>query len=133
MNENLNSKVSYENMKKIVKNYYLQQERNVDLRITNEIDTDRFSGTVVTTMELVEKTKIAGVETKVSTVLSINDLKEILNNILEEEGKELVELKSNAFASTRVEGHHMGEHTVKYVSDKSFTITVKPKTKSHTR
>ncbi len=49
MNENLSYNVSYDNMKKIIKNYFMQQGKNINLSISNEIDGDRFAGMVTTT------------------------------------------------------------------------------------
>lgn len=127
MNEKLSYNISYDNMKKLLKIYYAQQGRNVELRISNEIDTDRFNGMVTTSVQMIEKTTIGGVESKSQCYLSINDLKKIVGKVLEQEGKELMDLTDNAVSTNRVEGYGMGEHTVKSVTNKSFTITAKEK------
>ena len=133
MNENLSYNVSYENMKKIIKNYFMQQGREVDLRISNEIDTDRFAGMVTTTIQILEKTTIAGVESKTQSYLSMDDLKEIVSSVLEQEGKELLNLSNNAVSISKIEGYGMGEREVKSITDKSFTIVAKDKKISHTK
>lgn len=133
MNENLSYNVSYDNMKKIIKNYFMQQGRDVDLRISNEIDTDRFAGMVTTTIQMLEKATIAGVESKTQSYLSIDDLKKIVSSVLEQEGKELLNLTNNAVSTSKIEGYGMGEHEVKSITDKSFTIVAKDKKIAHTK
>lgn len=127
MNESLSYNISYDNMEKIIKNYYAQQGRNVDLRISNEIDTDRFAGMVMTRIEMTEKSTIGGVESKSQCYLDMDKLKELVGNVLEQEGKELLDLTNNAFSSSRIEGYGMGEHEVKSITGKSFTITAREK------
>jgi len=127
MNESLSYNISYDNMKKIIKNYYAQQGRNVDLRISNEIDTDRFAGMVMTRIEMTEKSTIGGVESKSQCYLDMDKLKELVGNVLEQEGKELLDLTNNAVSSSRIEGYGMGEHEVKSITGKSFTITAREK------
>ena len=127
MNENILYSVSYDDMKKIIKNYYAQQGRNIDLRISNEIDTDRFAGMVTTSIQMTEKSTIGGIESKSHCYLNMDDLKEIVGNVLQQEGKELLELTNNAVSSSRIEGYGMGEHEVKSITGKSFTITAREK------
>jgi len=131
MNDELSYNISYDDMNKIVANYYAQQGRKVSLRISNEIDNDRFSGMVTSSMCLIEKTTLAGIESSTKTYFSIEDLKEIVNSVLEQEGKELLNLKNNATSSSKIEGYGMGEHEVKTIVDKSFTAMVKEKKISH--
>lgn len=130
MNENILYSISYDDMKKIIKNYYAQQGRDVDLRISNEIDTDRFAGMVTTTIQMTEKVAIGGVESKSQSYLDMDDLKAIVGNVLEQEGKELVDLTNNAVSSSRIDGYGMGEHEVKSITGKSFTITAREKKKT---
>jgi len=127
MNENISYTISYDQMKEIIKNYYANQGRNVDFKISNKIDTDRFQGMVTTSMQITEKSTIGGVEAESNSYLDMNDLKEIIGTILEQENKELLKLTNNAFSSSRIEGYGMGEHEVKSVTEKSFTITVREK------
>ena len=89
MNENILYSVSYNDMKKIIINYYAQQGRNVDLRISNEIDTDRFAGMVTTSIQMTEKSTIGGIESKSHCYLDIDDLKEIVGNVLEQDCTEM--------------------------------------------
>ncbi|MBP5684274.1 MAG: hypothetical protein J6X02_03360 [Bacilli bacterium] len=133
MNENIIYNVSYDDMKKIIKNYFAQQGRNVNLRISNEIDTDRFAGMVMTSIQLTETSTIGGIESKSHCYLDMDDLKEIVGNILEQEGKELLDLTNNAVSSSRIEGYGMGEHEVKSITGKSFTITVREKKQSFSK
>lgn len=127
MEENMSYTISYADMKMIVKNYYAQQGRNVDLRFSSDIDTDRFAGMVMTHIKMTEKATIGGVETKSQCYLGMDDLKKIIGNILEPEGKELLDLTNNAVSSSRIEGFGMGEHEVKSITGKSFTITAREK------
>ena len=80
---------------------------------------------VTTTLELTEKSTIAGVETITSSYLSMDDLKEIVSSVLQQEGKELLSLKNNAVTTSRIEGYGMGEQEVKTVTGKSFALTVR--------
>lgn len=125
MNENITYNISYVNMKKIVKNYFIALGRDVSLKINNEIDSDRFAGTVVSSYQLVEKRTIAGVESKTFIDFSIDDLKSIISSVLEQSGQELISLKDNAATSFKIEGYGMGEHEVETITNKSFTITSK--------
>ncbi|MBO4601251.1 MAG: hypothetical protein J5634_03380 [Bacilli bacterium] len=125
MNENITYNISYVNMKKIVKNYFIALGRDVSLKINNEIDSDRFAGTVVSSYQLVEKRTIAGVESKTSIDFSIDDLKSIISSVLEQSGQELISLKDNAATCFKIEGYGMGEHEVETITNKSFTITSK--------
>ena len=127
MNEILSYDISYKNKKKIIKNYYAQQGRNVDLRISSEIDTDRFAGMVATSIQMTEKAAIGGVESKSQSYLDMDDLKEIVGNVLEQDGKELLDLTNNAVSSSKIEGYGMGEHEAKSITGKSFTITAREK------
>ncbi len=127
MNESLSYNISYADMKKIIKSYYAQQGRNVDLRISNEIDTDRFAGMVTTSIQMTEKSTIGGIGSKSQRSLDMSDLKEIVGNVLEQEGKELLDLTDNAVSSSKIEGYGMGEHEVKSITGKFFTITARVK------
>lgn len=127
MNESLLYNISYDDMKKIIKSYYAQQGRNVDLRISNEIDTDRFAGMVTTSIQMTEKSTIGGIESKSQCYLDMSNLKEIVGSVLEQEGKELLDLTNNAVSSSKIEGYGMGEYEVKSIIGKSFTITAREK------
>ncbi len=70
---------------------------------------------------------IAGVESKTSRYLSMDDLKEIISSVLEQEGKELLDLTNNATTSSRIDGYGMEEHEVKTITGKSFTIIAREK------
>ncbi|MEE3342884.1 MAG: hypothetical protein VZS44_02215 [Bacilli bacterium] len=130
MKETMLYTISYDDMKKIIKDYYAQQGRNVDLRISNEIDDDRFAGMVTTSIQMTEKSIIAGIESKAQCYLNMDDLKEIIREVIDQEGKELLDLTDNAISSSRIEGYGMGEHEVKSITCKSFTITTREKKKS---
>lgn len=104
MNENLSYNISYDSMKKIIANYFMQQGKNVDVRISNEIDTDRFSGMVTTSIQVIEKSTIAGIESKTKKYLSLDDIKEITDSALKLEGKELIDLTNNAVSTNRIKG-----------------------------
>lgn len=133
MNDYSSYSISYENMKKIIKNYFLQQGRNVEVRISNEVDEDRLPGTVITSIYFFEKRTIAGVESKAQICLPMEDLKEIISSVLEHENKELIDLQNNATIATSYEGYGMGEHRVQKVSDKTFTIISREKQESMKR
>ena len=127
MSEKKTYDVSYDKMKTIIRNYYAKQGRNVEVRISNEIDTDRFAGMVTTIIRLTEKSTIGGVESKSESYLDMDELKEIVSSVLEQEGKELLDLTNNAVSSSRIEGYGMGEHEVKSITNKSFTIAAREK------
>ena len=57
----------------------------------------------------------------------MDDLKEIVSSVLQQEGKELLSLENNAVTTSRIDGYGMGEHEVKTVTGKSFTLTVREK------
>ncbi len=127
MNDYSSYSISYENMKKIIKNYFMQQGRNVEVRISNEVDEDRLPGTVITSIWYLERRTIAGVESKAHICLPMEDLKEILSSVLEQENKELIDLQNNATIETSYEGQGMAEHRVQKISDKTFTIISREK------
>ncbi len=127
MSEKKSYDVSYDKMETIIKNYYAKQGRNVEVRISNEIDTDRFAGMVTTRIQLTEKSTIGGVESELESYLNMDELKKIVSSVLEQEGKELLGLTDNAVSSSRIEGYGMGEHEVKSITGQSFTIDTREK------
>jgi hypothetical protein len=125
MDKNITFDISYGKMKMIVKKYYAQQGRDVELKINNVIDTDRFEGTATTSMELVEKTTFGGIEFKAPQPFDMGDLREVVSDILEQEGKEFVDLRNNAVVESKFEGCGIAEHEVKYITGRSFTISAR--------
>ena len=95
-NKKITINITYGEMRKLVKAYYAEQGKDVSLRINNEIDNDRFTGSVVTNMFLQETIQLSGIKKITSTEININDLKNILRVLLERQGKELVSLTNNA-------------------------------------
>ena len=132
-NKKITINITYGEMRKLVKAYYAEQGKDVSLRINNEIDNDRFAGSVVTNMFLQEAIQLSGIKKITSTEININDLKNILRVLLEKQGKELVSLINNAMVDSNVEGYLMGEHTVEFITDKSFTCVVRDKKFTRTR
>lgn len=130
MSDEMYFNISYDNMKKIIKNYFAKQGRLVNVSITNTIDTDRYAGTVNTCVLLTENTKIGGVESEGHCYLSIDDLKEIVAEVLERENKEVLNLSNNAVTSSRIDGFGMDEHVVESITGKYFTIKVREKNKN---
>lgn len=127
MSEKKSYDVSYDKMQTIIKNYYAKQGRNVEVSISNEIDTDRFAGTVTTRIRLTEKSTIGGVESESESYLNMGELKKIVSSVLDQEGRELLGLTNNAVSSSRIEGYGMGEHEVKSITGQSFTIDTREK------
>lgn len=127
MSEKKSYNVTYDNMKKLIKNHYAKQGRNVEVRISNEIDTDRFAGMVTTRIRLTERSTIGGVESETESYLNMDELKKIVSSVLAQEGKELLGLTNNAVPSSRIEGYGMGEHEVKSITGQSFTIDTREK------
>lgn len=119
--------ISYGDMRKIVHNYYMKSSRNVRLIIKNEIDTDRFAGSVITTMQLVEESSIAGIKKRSIAYFSIDNLKEILSLLLLHEGKEVLSITDNAVVSTRIKGNGLGEYEEQTITGKSFKVVTKIK------
>ena len=76
---------------------------------------------------MTEKSTIGGIESKSQCYLDMSNLKEIVGSVLEQEGKELLDLTNNAVSSSKIEGYGMGEHEVKSIIGKSFTITAREK------
>ena len=130
MNNNFIYNINYDNMKQIVANYFLEQGRRVVLEIDDFIDNDRFYGTVTSIMYLIEIRTLMGIESSIKTIISIDDLKDILASILEQEGKELIDLKNNTITSSRIVGYGMIEQEEKTIVGKSFTITAREKERS---
>ncbi len=127
MSEKKSYDVSYDKMETIIKNYYAKQGRNVEVRISNNIDNDRFAGMVTTRIRLTEKSTIGGVESELESYLNMDELKKIVSSVLEQEGKELLGLTNNAVSSSRIKGYGMGEHEVKSITGQSFTIDTREK------
>ena len=120
MKQNKLYSLSYAEMRNLIKLYG-------KVTISTEIDTDRFAGTPVTTIEVTESTTFAGQKATSKDVLSMDDLKRIVNHMLAEDNLEVDSIRNNAVVRDRVTGYYMGEHTEQYVSGKSFTIVVKEK------
>ncbi len=127
MNNNMEFKINYANMRSIISNYFKSQGRDVTVTISSNIDTDRFKGTVDTIVTVYEKVIIAGVETTTKKILWLDDLKEIISESLSQENKELIDLTSDAYSYTSVEGAYMGEYRETKIGGKTFTVTVKEK------
>ncbi len=130
MNDTMSFNISYDEMKKIIKKYFLEQGRCVNVKINNEIDSDRFNGSSSTSICLSEEIESLGFKFKAKNFLSIYDLKRILSFILSKEDKELVDLTDNAIVTSRTEGYGMGEHEVTTIANKSFTVVYKEKQKT---
>lgn len=127
MNNIFEYKISYDSMGKILKNYYAERGKEVSIRMNNDIDDDRFPGMVITTIEVIEETELAGEKVKSKTYLDGDDLKKIMEEVLAKENKELIDLKNNVSTQTKIEGYYMNERI--YITDKSFTITARDKGK----
>ena len=127
MNNNVEFKINYANMRTIIINYFKSQGRDVKVTISSTIDTDRFKGTVDTIVTIYEKVIIAGVQTTTKKILWLEDLKEIINETLSQDNKELVDLTCDAYSYTSVEGAYMGEHGETKIGGKSFTAIIKEK------
>ncbi len=125
MNDLISFNLSYGDVRKIVHNYYLEKGRNISLTISNEIDTDRFVGSVITTMALVENINVSGVKVSAKHAFSISDLKEIIKPALLLENKELERLFDNAHVSTTIKGHGLGEYEDQTIVGKSFTVVAR--------
>ena len=130
MDKYIEYNITYANMRQIVKNYFKRQGLDVNVRIYNEIDNDRFAGMVITTVKVTGKTTIAGVETNINKILTMRDLKEIVKEEFAKDEKEVNELTSNATKERKTEGYLMGEHDVEVVGNKSFTVTAKEITRN---
>lgn len=88
--------LNYNKFKKIIKNYYSLQGKKVKVKIINKFITDFvFKPCVHTVVSISEKNFLAGVKQETTKILSTEELKEIINSILEKEGKELIGLTSN--------------------------------------
>ncbi len=133
MNDLTSYKLTYSDMRELVHQYFKAQGREVKLVISNEIDTDRFAGTVVTTMQLNEKTTFAGIPNISVRTIDIEDLKEIIQVMSDQDGKEIVNITNNAVVTSKTKGYGMGEHSVEKISNKSFTVSARTKKKNHTK
>lgn len=133
MNNSFEYNISYDSMRKIIKNYYAENGKEVTIRIHNDIDDDRFAGMIITTVEVIEEASIAGEKVSSKTYLDGDDLKKIMKEVLAKENKELIDLTNNANVQTKIEGYYMDEHEKQYIANKSFTVTVREKGKVYTK
>ena len=131
MNNSFEYNISYDSMRKIIKNYYTENGKEVTIRIHNEIDDDRFAGMIITTVEVIEEALIAGQKVSSKTYLDGDDLKKIMKEVLSKENKELIDLTNNANVQTKIEGYY--EQEKHYIANKSFTVTVREKEKVYTK
>ena len=118
--------IGYKQMKNIIRDYYVKQWRDVTVKITYMMDNDdgiyHWSNVFIS---ITEKSLILWVESPAKTNLSMDDLKKIISSALESEGKELVDLKSDAVTTSEIVGFGMDEHREKTLKWKTFTITIK--------
>lgn len=131
MNSSFEYNISYDSMRKIIKNYYAENGKDVAIRIHNDIDDDRFAGMIITTVEVIEEASIAGEKVISKTYLDGDDLKKIMKEVLSKENKELIDLTNNANVQTKIEGYY--EQEKQYIANKSFTVTVREKGKVYTK
>lgn len=131
MNNSFEYNISYDSMRKIIKNYYAENGKDVAIRIHNDIDDDRFAGMIITTVEVIEEASIAGQKVRLKTYLDGDDLKKIMKEVLSKENKELIDLTNNANVQTKIEGYY--EQEKQYIANKSFTVTVREKGKVYTK
>lgn len=131
MNNSFEYNINYDSMRKIIKNYYAENGKEVTIRIHNDIDDDRFAGMIITTVEVIEEASIAGEKVSSKTYLDGDDLKKIMKEVLAKENKELIDLTNNANVQTKIEGYY--EQEKQYIANKSFTVTVREKEKVYTK
>lgn len=131
MNNSFEYNINYDSMRKIIKNYYAENGKEVTIRIHNDIDDDRFAGMIITTVEVIEEASIAGEKVISKTYLDGDDLKKIMKEVLSKENKELIDLTNNANVQTKIEGYY--EQEKQYIANKSFTVTVREKEKVYTK
>ncbi len=132
MNESRPKEISYAGMKKIIEKHYERLGQNATVKITSEVDTDRYNGMTTTSIEVVSRDTFLGVPSKDPIYLSMDELKDMLNEDLRAENstQEIVSITPNAYTTENVEGYGMGEHTVRSVANKTFSVQVREKTKS---
>ena len=118
--------IGYKKMRDIIKDCYAKQWRDVEVKITYMMDNDdwiyHWSNVFIS---VTEKSSILWVESSSKMNLSIDDLKKLISSALEAEGKQLVDLKSDAITTSEIVGFGMGEHREETLKWKTFTITVK--------
>lgn len=132
MDEIRQKKITYAGMKKIIEKHYERLGQDATVKITSEVDTDRYNGMTTTSIKVVLQDTFLGVPSEDPIYLSMDELKDMLNEDLsaENSAQEIVSITPNAYTTETVKGYGMGEHTVESVADKSFSVQVREKTKS---
>ncbi len=104
---------SKEDLKNIIKSYYLQKEqKNVDVSIITRKELLDFYGTLssITTITITQNVTLLGRDTKVSEVVSKDKIINIFSELLESEGYTLESLKYDEGIETQTVGYFMNEH-----------------------
>ena len=125
MIEDTSYEISFSEMKKMVKNYFKQEGRNVDLVIDCDEDVDHYSNSVETIMSLIEKVTIAGIHTTARSYFSIDDLKEVLSETFEKMGKSITSIDINATLEKKYDGCYNSDSYENVITNKSFTVNTK--------
>ena len=133
MIEDTSYEISFSEMKKMVKNYFKQEGRNVDLIIECDEDVDHYSNSVETIMSLIEKVTIAGIRTTARSYFSIDDLKEVISETFEKMGKSITSIDINATLEKKYDGCYNSDSYENVIKNKSFTVNTKTNSLSLTK
>ena len=133
MIEDTSYEISFSEMKKMVKNYFKQEGRNVDLIIECDEDVDHYSNSVETIMSLIEKVTIAGIRTTARSYFSIDDLKEVISETFEKMGKSITSIDINATLEKKYDGCYNSDSYENVIRNKSFTVNTKTNSLSLTK
>lgn len=125
-------KLSKKRVKEILENYY-KDEFDCDGKITLSISKgyiDYFDhiGCVVDT-KFSGKMNVLGEETNFNEELSIKDIENVLKNVFEKDGYEVLSVSCNYGLDSRSEGYGMGEHMEYYPYFRGVEVRIKDKIK----
>lgn len=132
-------RISYAHMKNVILEYYIRHGKNVGVSSIIKNSNDKDGPNTYTTFTITEKVILAGIQTEAKTVLTNDDLIEILNESLAEDGKEVFELIDNIHSYETSSGGYMDGNTEVRVGTKriiggqSFTVKVRPKEDTKTK
>lgn len=119
--------ISYtkEDIKSIIKSYYLQKRENIDVNIVAKKELTGLYETLscVTTITLTKNTTILGRTTTTTETLSKEELINIFSELLSSEGYTLENLEYNDGINTKTVGYYMDEHTEYNAYFKGIKIT----------
>ena len=126
--------INGENLLQILKYYYLKEGAEVSISTKKERIGYYEIESCVTKISVKRKINIYGVENTITEILDETQLKEVLSEVLSENGIEVQSLQLLNNLQTRTTGYGMAEKTEVYPEFKGVELNVQPtKVKKMTR